>query len=142
MPPTRPEQTPPSAFDNVLPKLSQEQIAANISLEIQRLQRRRQLHYQRTNSPPPQEACSSSQSNTSLLSQNSLSPSKKDAPLFTFKQVTLICERMLKDRESQVREEYNLVLSNKLAEQYEAFLKFNLDMIHKRLADSPFSYIS
>ena len=91
-----------------------EQIAANISMELKRLQRRRQLHYQRTNSPPPQEA-GSSQSCTSLLSQNSLSPSKKDAPLFTFKQVTMICERMLKDRESQVREEYNSVLSSKLA---------------------------
>ncbi|CAE1295016.1 Akirin-2,Akirin-1,Uncharacterized protein C1orf108 homolog A,Uncharacterized protein C1orf108 homolog B [Acanthosepion pharaonis] len=140
-PPTRPEQTEPSPFDNVLPKLTQEQIAANISMEIKRLQRRRQLHYQRASSPPPQEA-GNSQSCTSLLSQNSLSPSKKDAPLFTFKQVTMICERMLKDRESQVREEYNSVLSSKLAEQYEAFLKFNLDMIHKSLVDSPFSYIS
>ncbi|CAI9718209.1 Hypothetical predicted protein [Octopus vulgaris] len=34
------------------------------------------------------------------------------------------------------------VLPKLTQEQYEAFLKFNLDMIHKSFGDSPFSYIS
>lgn len=44
-----------------------------------------------------------------------LSPSRRDQPLFTFRQVGLICERLMKERESQIREEYNQVLSTKLA---------------------------
>uniref|UniRef100_A0A8W8J5M1 Akirin 2 n=1 Tax=Magallana gigas TaxID=29159 RepID=A0A8W8J5M1_MAGGI len=76
-----------------------------------------------------------------------LSPStpptkQKDIPIFTFRQVSMICERMLKDREDQVRQEYNSVLTCKLAEQYEAFLKFNHDQIHRRFGDTPVSYVS
>lgn len=43
------------------------------------------------------------------------SPPRKEQPLFTLKQVTLICERMLKEREAQVTEEYDKVLREKLA---------------------------
>jgi hypothetical protein len=72
-----------------------------------------------------------------------LSPSKRDIPLFTFKQVSLICERMLKERESHIREEYNSVLTCKMAEQYEAFLKFNHDQIQKRFSgETVASYVS
>lgn len=46
----------------------------------------------------------------------------------------LICERMLKERESEIREEYDNVLTAKLAEQYEAFVKFTYDQIHKNYA--------
>ena len=69
--------------------------------------------------PPPRSA----NVHTSMLSQsptassffNALSPSKKDTPLFTFKQVSLVCERMLKEREEQIRQEYDKVLTCKLA---------------------------
>jgi hypothetical protein len=47
-------------------------------------------------------------------------------------QVGLICERMLKERESQIREEYDRVLNTKLSEQYDAFVKFTYDQIQKR----------
>lgn len=70
---------------------------------------------------PPHESTSQSSlldlpsgsSSTSLF--NALSPNKKDIPIFTFRQVSMICERMLKDREDQVRQEYNSVLTCKLA---------------------------
>ena len=39
----------------------------------------------------------------------------KDQPLFTLKQVTMVCQRMMKEREELVREEYDKVLSAKLA---------------------------
>ncbi|KAI8429263.1 hypothetical protein MSG28_007770 [Choristoneura fumiferana] len=42
--------------------------------------------------------------------------------LFTFKQVRMICERMLREQEAALRAEYETALSSKLAEQYEAFL--------------------
>ena len=40
---------------------------------------------------------------------------KKDVPLFTFRQVSLICERLVRDREESVKEQYDKVLNCKLA---------------------------
>ena len=100
------------------------------------MQRRRQLPYPTNSSSPPPASCSPPPSiapdcmgspsqglHTSMLNQsptassffNALSPSKKDTPLFTFKQVSLVCERMLKEREEQIRQEYDKVLTCKLA---------------------------
>lgn len=44
----------------------------------------------------------------------------------------LICERLITERENQIREEYDRFLSMKLSEQYEAFVKFSNDQLHKR----------
>lgn len=46
--------------------------------------------------------------------------------------MSLICERMLKERETEIREEYDRVLTLKLAEQYDAFVKFTQDQLQKR----------
>ena len=43
--------------------------------------------------------------------------SYSDQPLFTLKQVVAVCQHMLKEREEQVRENYNKVLTTKLAGQ-------------------------
>lgn len=151
-PPTRSIQNSP--FSDVIPKLSSEQIATNLSLEIRRLHKRKQLHFSGSSSPPPSATSSqdnvmdncgvpslSTASSTALF--NALSPNKRDIPLFTFKQVSLICDRMIKERETQIREEYNTVLTCKMAEQYEAFLKFNHDQIQRRFnGDTTASYVS
>ena len=50
-----------------------------------------------------------------------LSPSRRDQPLFTFRQVTIICERLLKEREAQIRDEYDQVLTSKLAGNLKTF---------------------
>lgn len=60
-----------------------------------------------------------------------LSPSRRDQPLFTFRQVGLICEKLIKERELLIREEYEQVLTSKLAEQYDTFVKFTYDQIQK-----------
>ena len=57
-------------------------------------------------------------------------------------QVSLICERLVHEREEALREEYDKVLTNKLAEQYDAFVKFTYDQIQRRLSDRPMSYVS
>lgn len=44
-------------------------------------------------------------------------------------QVRMICERMLSEQEAALRAEYEAALSTKLAEQYEAFVRFNLDQV-------------
>ena len=39
---------------------------------------------------------------------------------------------MLKEQETRIREEYDQILNLKLAEQYDAFVKFTYDQIQKR----------
>ena len=48
----------------------------------------------------------------------------KDKPIFTLKQMTLICEKMCQERTDNVRAEYDRILQQKLGEQYDAFVKF------------------
>lgn len=44
----------------------------------------------------------------------------------------MICERMLREQEAVLRAEYEEALSGKLAEQYESFVRFNLDQVQRR----------
>lgn len=105
-----------------------ENMAANIRAELKRLQRRKQLQYssQMENSD-----------GSSSGGENSESPSRSERALFTFRQVGLICERMLREKESEIREEYDNVLTAKLAEQYEAFVKFTYDQIQRNYQAAP-----
>lgn len=43
------------------------------------------------------------------------SPTRKEQPLFSIRQVGMICERLLKEREEKIREEYDEILTTKLA---------------------------
>ncbi|KAF7226811.1 akirin-1 [Nothobranchius furzeri] len=117
-------------------RLTPEQIFQNLRQEYSRIQRRRQLEgaFNQT------EACSSS----STLNAPSSPPgaSKKDQPSFTLRQVSYLCERLLKDHEEKIREEYEQILNTKLAEQYESFVKFTQDQIMRRYGARPASYVS
>lgn len=44
---------------------------------------------------------------------------------------------MLKEREDSLREQYDAVLTTKLAEQYDAFVKFTYDQIQRRFEAAP-----
>jgi hypothetical protein len=71
------------------------------------------------------------------------SPSSKgDIPLFTMKQVDVVCKRMVQEHEERCREQFDKVLSNKLAEQYESFLNFNHDQLSNRFHSCDASYVS
>nr|CAB3220794.1 akirin-1 [Phallusia mammillata] len=65
-----------------------------------------------------------------------------EQPLLTLKQVTLICQQLLKDQEDSLRAEYESTLLNKLSEQYEAFVKFNQDQLKKMYESHAMSYVS
>lgn len=136
----------PSPFAEAsLAKLSPEKMAQNIRDEIKRLHRRKQLPF----SASAIERMQDSESSGSEMGPDS--PRRPDSPpsivrnpekaLFTFKQVQLICERMLKEREDALREQYDAVLTTKLAEQYDAFVKFTYDQIQRRYEAAP-SYLS
>merc|ERR1712107_704095 len=47
---------------------------------------------------------------------------KADRPVFTLKQMTMICEKTCQERTDQVREEYDRILQQKLSE-HDAFVK-------------------
>uniref|UniRef100_A0A3P9IUE0 Akirin 1 n=2 Tax=Oryzias TaxID=8089 RepID=A0A3P9IUE0_ORYLA len=123
-------------------RLTPEQIFQNLRQEYSRIQRRRQLEGAFNQA----EACSSSDapSPSSSLTAPSSPPgaSRKDQPSFTLRQVSLLCERLLKDHEEKIREEYEQILNTKLAEQYESFVKFTQDQIMRRYGARPASYVS
>ncbi|XP_044277639.1 akirin-2 [Varanus komodoensis] len=137
----------PSPFGEVSTRLTTEQILYNIKQEYKRMQKRRHLeNFQQTD-----PCCSTdAQSQAFLLSGPALpgtssvasSPLKKEQPLFTLRQVGMICERLLKEREEKIREEYEEILTTKLAEQYDAFVKFTHDQIMRRYGEQPASYVS
>ncbi|XP_006749863.2 akirin-2-like [Leptonychotes weddellii] len=133
----------------ILPKIFfLEQILYNIKQEYKRMQKRRHLEtsFQQTDPCCTSEA----QPHAFLLSgpaspgtsSATSSPLKKEQPLFTLRQVGMICERLLKEREEKVREEYEEILNTKLAEQYDAFVKFTHDQIMRRYGEQPASYVS
>ncbi|XP_061435453.1 akirin-2-like [Lethenteron reissneri] len=69
-------------------------------------------------------------------------PAHHSSPLLTLRQVALICERAVREREDSLREEYEGVLTSKLSEQYDAFVKFNHDQMLRRYGERPASYVS
>ncbi|XP_014251172.1 akirin-2 [Cimex lectularius] len=141
-PPTTRNDYGPSPFAELCPKMTPEMMAAGIREEIRRLHRRRQLHFN-----PHQEVQSDSSDSAGSPSSSTFattySSSTRDKPLFTFRQVGMICERMLSERETQLREEYDRILNLKLSEQYDAFVKFSNDQLHRHfeLSAAP-SYLS
>lgn len=140
------QEPQPSPFaEATLARMSPDKMAQNIRDEIKRLHRRKQLPFS------AQQFESMQDSDTSGSEMGLDSPRRPESPpsvvrnpekaLFTFKQVQLICERMLKEREDDLREQYDQVLANKLAEQYDAFVKFTYDQIQRRYEAEP-SYLS
>uniref|UniRef100_A0A671RH54 Akirin-2 n=1 Tax=Sinocyclocheilus anshuiensis TaxID=1608454 RepID=A0A671RH54_9TELE len=131
----------PSPFGRVSSALTTEQILSNIKQEYKRMQKRRHLEssFQQTDSCcfPLDAQPHASITVTSLSSVSS--PSRREQPLFTLKQVGMICERLLKEREEKVREEYDEILTTKLAEQYDAFVKFTHDQLMRRFGEQPAS---
>ena len=135
-------------YEEILTTKLAEQILYNIKQEYKRMQKRRHLE----NSFQQTDPCCSTdaQPHAFLLTGPALpgtssaasSPLKKEQPLFTLRQVGMICERLLKEREEKIREEYEEILTTKLAEQYDAFVKFTHDQIMRRYGEQPASYVS
>lgn len=60
------------------------------------------------------------------------SPDHHDPPVLTVRQTQMICEKLIREREYKLREEYDKILITKLAEQYDDFVKYTQDHIEKR----------
>uniref|UniRef100_A0A096M4U5 Akirin-2 n=1 Tax=Poecilia formosa TaxID=48698 RepID=A0A096M4U5_POEFO len=139
----------PSPFGEVSSRLTTEQILHNIKQEYKRLQKRRHLDsaFQQTDSCCPLDlqniqAGSPLPGSPTSSSKYASSPTRKEQPLFSLRQVGMICERLLKEKEDKIREEYDEILTTKLAEQYDAFVKFTHDQLMRRFGEQPASYVS
>lgn len=122
-------------------RLTPEQIFQNLRQEYTRYHRRRQL--EGAFSQNENGNSSEVQASTSLTAPSSPgSVVKKDQPTFSLRQVGILCERLLKDHEDKIREEYEQILNTKLEEQYESFVKFTHDQIMRRYGTRPTSYVS
>uniref|UniRef100_A0A3Q3LBU8 Akirin-2 n=1 Tax=Mastacembelus armatus TaxID=205130 RepID=A0A3Q3LBU8_9TELE len=135
----------PSPFGESSSRLSAEQILHNIKQEYKRIQKRKHLDggYQQSECCySPESPSQSSTMNVSSMpgtSSGGVSPTRKEQPLFTLRQVGMICERLLKEREEKVREEYEETMTSKLAEQYDTFVKFTHDQLMRRFGEQPAS---
>lgn len=138
----------PSPFGEFSSTLSAEQILHSIKQEYKRIQKRKHLdggYLQSECSYSPESPSQSSSMHISSMSGASsggVSPTRKEQPLFTLRQVGIICERLLKEREEKVREEYEETMTSKLAEQYDTFVKFTHDQLMRRFGEQPASYVS
>lgn len=111
-------------------KMTPELMAQEIRNEMKRLHRRRQLRMSggaASSSSGSEGDCSPPHPSHAAQTTHAYSRA-----LFTFKQVRMICERMLREQEAALRSEYESALNTKLAEQYEAFVRFNLDQVQRR----------
>ncbi|XP_056150059.1 akirin-2 [Lampris incognitus] len=135
----------PSPFGQVSSRLTTEQILQNIKQEYKRFQKRRHLDsafQQAEGCCPPELQPGHNVSAPPGTSCGASSPNRKEQPLFSLRQVGMICERLLKEREEKIREEYDEILTAKLAEQYDAFVKFTHDQLMRRFGEQPASYVS
>ncbi len=101
---------------------------ARISTEVKRMHQHRRRHHANGSSSPPsmsETMISPTQLHKKELSNSLLASAAsgvgcasalhcRDAPVLSLKQVGLVCERMMKEREDQLREEYDKVLNEKL----------------------------
>ena len=80
---------------------------------------------------------SSSNSSQSSPKSSSSSPppasviSTDDAPMFTYNQTAQMCARFLREQEKSIREQYGELLTAKLNEQYEQFIRYSHDSVYK-----------
>ncbi|CAF1151844.1 unnamed protein product [Adineta steineri] len=127
-----------SVFPDVQPILTTDVLLTRIKEEVRRLQRRHQLKTSSSSELNDDDSNNYSTDSTSLINL----PGHNNQHLLTLKQVNMICARLLKEREEKVREEYDQILSNKLNEQYEGFVRFTQDQLTRRFSELQFSYVS
>ncbi|CAF0927756.1 unnamed protein product [Rotaria sp. Silwood1] len=67
----------------------------------------------------------------SLTALTSSSSTTEDIPMFTYTQAAQMCARLLREQDRSIREQYEQILSTKLTEQYDTFVRYTHDSVHK-----------
>mmetsp|Transcript_6597 Transcript_6597/g.10887 ORF Transcript_6597/g.10887 Transcript_6597/m.10887 type:complete len:202 (+) Transcript_6597:132-737(+) len=68
--------------------------------------------------------------------------SNKKKKYYTEEQVKKIVQTALTDQEEKLREQYNKILNDRLAEQFENFTSFNKDYVYRQMNRKACSYVS
>lgn len=121
------------------------ELMERIRHEAKRLIKRKQLTISpttTTNLDNSSTSCTDSPNSTEVINSKKNMLSHNDMPIFSMNQVNAICERMLGERETAIREQYDKILSQKMNEQYDAFVKFTHEQIQRRFESSQCSYVS
>jgi len=63
-------------------------------------------------------------------------------PLYTQQEVNKIVSLAVRETEEKLREVYDTILNEQLAEQFENFSKFNQDFVSRKLKNSTYDYMS
>jgi len=74
---------------------------------------------------------SSSKKNQLSSSTSLTSSSTDDTPMFTYTQTAQMCAHLLREQDKSIREQYEQLLTTKLNEQYEQFIRYSHDSVHK-----------
>jgi len=125
-----------SVFPDIQPIVTADALLTRIKEEVRRLQRRQQFKSHQSSDTTDDETSHPSPPAATTDSSTTAQP------LLTLKQVNLICSRLLKEREEIIREEYDRILSTKLNEQHENFVRFTQDQLTRRFSQLQFSYVS
>jgi len=51
--------------------------------------------------------------------------------MFTYNQTAQMCARLLREQDRSIREQYEQILSTKLTEQYDTFVRYTHDSVYK-----------
>ena len=130
----------PSSFASTASNISSDEIALNVKEEAHRVSRRKKVHI--AQAVQAVQAVQSAQSR-SEFEERVLAAQKSGRALFTADEVATIVAAKLQQQESQLREEYERTLRDKMAEQYDTFVKFTHDQIQQKFkADDCPSYMS
>lgn len=54
-----------------------------------------------------------------------------DTPMFNYTQTAQMCAHLLREQDKSIREQYEQLLTTKLNEQYEQFVTYSHDSVHK-----------
>ena len=65
------------------------------------------------------------------LTTASSSNTTDDIPMLTYSQAAQMCARLLREQDQSLREQYEQILSTKLTEQYDTFVRYTHDSVHK-----------
>ena len=87
-----------------------------------------------SSSPSKQQSIFPVSPNKTQSSKSSSLPSltsADDAPMFTYAQTAQMCARLSREQDQSIREQYEQLLTTKLNEQYEQFIRYSHDSVYK-----------
>lgn len=135
---TSPNQETPSPFARLSFCLTPEQLTVRIKEQIDRLGRKRlgRIAYlpKKKQNNENSEVADSQAATTSAAETSELYKEINDKPMLSLEQMNHLCSRQLKEQEENIREEYEKLLKNKSADQYDVFLRFQHDELKKKLS--------